>query len=65
MQSTASLFYRTLCEGGSPAESPQGGKHMVIRLHVLREKEVDGMVQADEEARIYEADLQRLRRSSR
>ena len=35
---------------------------MVLRLHVLREKEVDGMVQADEEARIYEADLQRLRR---
>ena len=35
---------------------------MMIRLHVLREKEVDGMVQADEEARIYEEDLQRLRR---
>ena len=40
----------------------RAGKHMMLRLHVLREKEVDGMVQADEEARIYEADLQRLRR---
>ena len=40
----------------------RAGKHMILRLHVLREKEVDGMVQADEEARIYEADLQRLRR---
>ena len=60
--STASLFYRTLCEGGSRRNLHRAGKHMVLRLHVLREKEVDGMVQADEEARVYEADLQRLRR---
>ena len=39
----------------------RAGKHMMLKLFVLREKEADGMTRADEEARKYEDDLQRLR----